>query len=234
MQFTLSENVQPRADDEAGSDSPGNPSNDDGAVPPGSCDEAPSPTSDLTATPVPEVQAELGQASVLALQPKPGKDISPASLRSPDDLQATHRKKGQQDYDGYVSNLTETCDPDNPFQLILKVQSESNNTEDTTMLKQAMPGLKARTDVHTLYNDAGFCGPSVDKLLRDLEIEQVPTALKGRVPAPGRTTLADCDIQLNAVGGIPAVSAGTCRPLASTIVRIATVAVNIRKRRGLS
>jgi len=199
-QFTLSENLPQSRTDEAGNDAPGNPSSDDGTVPCSSCDEMPSPTSDLVVAPDPEAQVELSQAPALALQPKPGKDISPTSLRSPDDPEATYRKKGQQDYEGYVANLTETCDPDNPFQLILKVQSESNNTEDTTLLEQALPDLKARTDVHTFYNDAAFCGPNVDKLLHELKIEQVPTALTGRAPDPGRTVLADCDIQLDAHG----------------------------------
>ncbi len=199
-QFTLSESLQPRADDEAGSDSPGKPSNDDGAVPQASCDDAPSPTSDLAAAPAPKTQAELSLAPVLALQPKPGKDISPTSLRSPDDPEATYRKKGQRDYEGYVTNLTETCDPDNPFQLILKVQSEANLTEDATLLERVMPDLKARTDVHTIFNDASFCSPAVDKLLQKLQVVQVPTAMRGRASAPNFTTLADCNIQLDSDG----------------------------------
>jgi hypothetical protein len=131
------------------------------------------------------------------VQAKRGQDISPTSVRSPDDPEATYRKKAQQAYEGYVVNLTETCDPHNPFQLIVKVQSAPNITEDTTLLEAALPELKARMDVHTLYNDAGFCGPDVDKLLHKLEVEQVPTALPGRAPDPNHTTLADCDIQLD-------------------------------------
>jgi hypothetical protein len=30
--------------------------------------------------------------------------------------------------------VTETCHPENPFQLIVKVQTESNNTDDAAML----------------------------------------------------------------------------------------------------
>ena len=133
---------------------------------------------------------------------RPGQEISPSSLRSPDDPEATYRKKAGRAYEGYVANLTETCDPDNPFQLIVKVQSAPNVTEDTTFLEEALPQLKARVDVHTIYNDAGFCGPDVDRVLRELEIAQVPTALRGRAADPSRTTLADCEIRLDA-GGQP-------------------------------
>jgi hypothetical protein len=133
---------------------------------------------------------------------KPDDEISPTRLRSPDDPEATYRKKAGKAYEGYVINVTETCDPSNDFQLILKMQSAPNVTEDTTLLKEALPELKDRTDVDTLYNDAGFCGPKVDELLGKLEITQVPSALRGRAPNPEHTTLADCDIQLD-VDGIP-------------------------------
>jgi hypothetical protein len=144
-----------------------------------------------------------GQVGLTARSPihiRPGQEISPRSLRSPDDPEATYRKKSGRAYEGYVVNLTETCDPDNPFQLIVKVQSAPNVTEDTTFLEAALPQLKARTVVHTIYNDAGFCGPDVDHVLRELKVAQVPTALRGKAPDPSRTTLADCAIHLDAAG----------------------------------
>ena len=112
--------------------------------------------------------------------------------------EATYRKKGHQAYQGYVVNPTETCDPDNPFQPIVKVQTEPNTTEDTTLLEQGLPEIRARTNVHTLYNDAGFCGPNVDQVLHKLKVEQAPTSLRGIAPDPSRTSLADCEIQLDA------------------------------------
>lgn len=131
---------------------------------------------------------------------KPDEEISPTRLRSPDDPEATYRKKANQAYEGYVVNVTETCAPSNDFQLILKVQSAPNVTEDTALLQEALPELKDRTEVDTLYNDAGFCGPEVDDLLNRLEITQVPSALRGRAADPEHTTLADCDIHLDADG----------------------------------
>ncbi|MDQ7028288.1 MAG: hypothetical protein Q9O62_00195 [Ardenticatenia bacterium] len=43
--------------------------------------------------------------------------MSAHSLQSPDDLEATCREKRGQGYQGYVVNVTETCDPENPAQL---------------------------------------------------------------------------------------------------------------------
>ena len=54
------------------------------------------------------------------LRAKKGKELSADSLQSPDDWEATYRRKRNEDYQGYVANLTETCDPKNKFQLINK------------------------------------------------------------------------------------------------------------------
>jgi hypothetical protein len=189
---------QSAADDGEGPDPPGDPATDDGPVSTSSSGDPSAPKRGLAVARVETRQVQVSSSCTPVVQAKRGQDISPTSLRSPDDPEATYRKKGQQAYEGYVVNLTETCDPGNPFQLIVKVQSAPNITEDTTLLEAALPELKARTDVHTLYNDAGFCGPDVDELLHKLKVEQVPTALTGRAPDPNRTSLADCDIQLDA------------------------------------
>ena len=47
------------------------------------------------------------------LRPKEGQELSASSLQSPDDEQASYRRKRGEDYVGYVANLAETCDPEN-------------------------------------------------------------------------------------------------------------------------
>lgn len=135
-----------------------------------------------------------------AIQAKAGQDISPDSLRSPDDPDATFRRKAGQTYEGYVANVTETCDPDNPVQLVTMVQVEPNNTEDAKMLVQALPELKSRTDVEILYTDAAFCSPGADQTLREQQVEQVPTDLRGKDPNPEKLNLADFGIARDAQG----------------------------------
>jgi len=190
-QFIVSEDMSPLADDDPPQPlaSTGNVSQDDAASTP------PNPQG-----PDEPLQVSAGEGSELPVSVRPGKEISPASLRSPDDPEATYRKKGERRYEGYVFNLTETCDADNPFQLILKVQTESNTTEDTTLLLDALLDLLVRTDMHTLYNDAAFCGPVIDRLLALLKIEQIPSNLRGVAPQAGRVTLADCHITLDDEG----------------------------------
>jgi hypothetical protein len=52
-------------------------------------------------------------------RPKSGQQLAASSLQSPDDPVATYRHKAGEDFVGYVANLTETCHPDNPLQLVL-------------------------------------------------------------------------------------------------------------------
>ena len=97
------------------------------------------------------------------LKTKTGKELSAASLQSPDDLEATCREKANKKYKGFVANVTETCDPENELQLITKVQVASNTVEDVKLMEEALPDLKERTELDTLYTDGGYGSPNADQ-----------------------------------------------------------------------
>jgi hypothetical protein len=138
-----------------------------------------------------------------AVQPKAGKELSAQSLQSPDDLEATYREKRGQGYQGYSANLSETCEPENPFQLITKTQTAPNCTDDSQLLAEALPRLKVRTDLKTLYSDGGFGGPQPDPVLQEQKVELVQTAIRGRQPDPEKLHLADFEIKLDEQSGKP-------------------------------
>jgi hypothetical protein len=135
-----------------------------------------------------------------AVVTKPNKDLSATSLQSPDDLEATYREKGGQGYRGYVANLSETCDPENKLQLITKVQAAPNATDDSQLLAEALPNLKERSDLETLYTDGGHGGPEADPVLQQQQVEHVQTAIRGRIPNPDKLHLADFTLKLNPDG----------------------------------
>lgn len=124
-----------------------------------------------------------------SLRPKVGEELKASSLQSPDDWEATYRQKRGKDHKGYVTNVTETCNPDNKLQLIVKVQTEPNNTDDAAMLNEALPELKERTDVDEMHTDGGYNSPDVDKTMRELGVEQIQTAIRGRQPAAEKLSL---------------------------------------------
>ena len=137
------------------------------------------------------------------LRAKEGEELSADSLQSPDDWEATYRQKRGQDHIGYVTNLTETCHPENPFQLIVKVQTESNNTDDAAMLAEALPSLKERTDVDEMHTDGGYNSPEVDDAMCEHQVQQIQTAIRGRKPADEKLGLEDFAWQTDADGRAP-------------------------------
>lgn len=125
------------------------------------------------------------------LRPKMGQELSAQSLQSPDDLEATYREKKGQGYRGYVTNVTETCDPENEVQLIVKVQTAHNGTDDADLLLDALPDLQKRTDVKEIDTDGGFNSADVDEALDKAHIEQFQSAIRGSSPNSQKLGLAD-------------------------------------------
>jgi len=136
----------------------------------------------------------------IAVVTKPNETLSAASLQSPDDLEATYREKRGKDYQGYTTNATETCDPENPLQLITKVQTAPNNTDDSQLLAEALPNLKERTDLVTIITDGGHGSPETDAILQEQQVEHIQTAIRGRNPDPDKLHLSDFVIKINEVG----------------------------------
>jgi hypothetical protein len=133
-----------------------------------------------------------------AVQSKAASELSAQSLQSPDDQEATYREKRGVGYQGYSANVTETCDPDNPFQLLTKVQTAPNCTDDSQFLAEAVPNLVERTAVDTIYTDGGHGGPQADQELHKHGVTQIQTAIRGRQPNSEKLHLADFEIKLSA------------------------------------
>jgi hypothetical protein len=128
---------------------------------------------------------------------KENKELKSDCLQSVDDLEASYRTKGTGHYKGYVANLTETCDPQNPLQLITKVQTAPNTTDDSQLLADALPNLKQRTELETIYTDGGHGGPATDEVLQEQQVEHIQTAIRGITPNPEKLNLADFTIKFN-------------------------------------
>lgn len=128
-------------------------------------------------------------------------ELNPHRLLSPDDFDATLRGRRHATYQGYVTNLTETCDPENSLQLITKVQVDSNNVDDPQLLIAVLPELKKRTDLKTLYTDGGFGSPDVDLAMTSHQVEHIPTGIRGPKARTDKLNLADFQIAM--VGNNP-------------------------------
>ncbi len=135
-----------------------------------------------------------------------GKEISPNSLQSPDDPEATFRTKGKRQHKGCVTNLSETCDPGNPSQLITFVQTAPNTTEDAVLLVEALPELQGCKGVEVMHNDANFCSPRADETLREQGVVQVPSQVKGMEKDPEALHVDDFQFRENSHGEVIALT----------------------------
>ena len=113
---------------------------------------------------------------------KTGAELNSRTLQSPDDPEATYRNKGGERHLGYVSNITETCDPENKLQLIVGMQTEQNVTDDGVLLAAALPSLKERTGVHELTTDGGYMGDVPRCATAAQDVHHVLTSLRGAQP----------------------------------------------------
>jgi hypothetical protein len=124
------------------------------------------------------------------IQTKPNDQIGSGGLQSVDDLEATYRRKGSKVYKGYVANLTQTCDEENPVQLITKVQVAPNNVEDTNLLAEAIPDLKERTGIDTIHVDGAYGSMATDETMNEHQVEMIQSAIRGNAPRGDKLSLS--------------------------------------------
>ena len=114
-----------------------------------------------------------------------GKEITSNCLMSPDDEDATYRKKRKVKSKGFVAHVSETIHPDNEINLITDVVVEKNNVGDAEILENRLPIMVNNTPkLEEYFSDAGYGSPDVDKLTNKLNITQYQTAFRGR-KSPG-------------------------------------------------
>ena len=118
------------------------------------------------------------------LSVRPTKELGSGILQSPDDEDATYRKKRGVKYRGHILTATETCNPDNEVQLITDVHVTANNRDDSDELHDRLDGIKAKTpEIAVLHTDGGYGSAKNDTKMKTLEIQQVQTAIRGRTSA---------------------------------------------------
>lgn len=118
-------------------------------------------------------------------------EISAASLQNPSDPDATYGHKGK----GYKASLTETCEKENPFQVITDVALESAHASDQKDVQPVIERLDEQgCKPEELFADAGY--GSGDNILEAGEQGVLLTApiTCGKTPEPDRMQLADFDI----------------------------------------
>lgn len=116
------------------------------------------------------------------LIPKPKKEISSGSLQSAYDEDATYRRKGNVSQSGYVLEISETCDKQNPFQLITDYTVAPNNTSDVEILQDRLKKIRENTGCTDMYVDGGFHSEDVHQTAAENGIKIHLTNMSGTEP----------------------------------------------------
>lgn len=68
------------------------------------------------------------------------------------------------------------------------------------LLEEALPNLKERTELETLFTDGGYGSPEADQIMQDNKVEQIQSAIRGRVPSSEKLNLADFEVKQTKTG----------------------------------
>jgi hypothetical protein len=128
---------------------------------------------------------------------KSGKELASCTLQSPDDNDATFRRKNGETAKGYVANITETCDPDNELQLITAIRVESNNIDDQVLMANDLETLSKSTNIEEILTDAGYIGTTANDAVVKHGLTHSVTAIKGRKKNEDKLGFQDFKLTLN-------------------------------------
>jgi hypothetical protein len=117
-----------------------------------------------------------------SIEPYASNELHSGIVMSPDDLEATYRKKERQKSKGYVGHLSETANQENKLQLITDIILEPNNIGDAELLEKRLPEMLKKTpDLKEYFADGLYGSPAVDKIMNPNNIKLYQSGVRGRV-----------------------------------------------------
>ncbi|MBT4513277.1 MAG: hypothetical protein HOC20_13845 [Chloroflexi bacterium] len=137
------------------------------------------------------------------IEAKPSKEISARSLQNPADDTATFRRKSGGNHKGHMFNVTETCAPENPVQLLTDICVEQNVTSDDKFLAERLPQIKERTGVTEMITDANYTGEDSERVCKEEKVAIIPTEVKGRKESEDKLSLTEFRFDGNSVVSCP-------------------------------
>jgi len=108
---------------------------------------------------------------------KEGKDISPESMQTPHEQEATYRKKAGKDNIGFVANIVEACDGDK--NLITGYDLQKNTYSDSKFGEDAIDAMPGNGETQVVTVDGAYASTELVEKAKAKDIEIVTTSLIG-------------------------------------------------------
>lgn len=173
--------------------------------------------------------------SLFLVEEKKPDEIKSDALQNPADDEATYRAKNGKAYQGYIGNVTETCDKENPMQVITDIAVVQNNVSDNHIMEERLPVIKAETQVSEMIMDGGYSSEKVQEKMEEAGVELVITGIKGPTADKDKILSTEFIIEGNEVkscptGQCPIRTEGTTEIIKAEFDRATCVACPMVKR----
>ena len=120
---------------------------------------------------------EVGEKIII----KTPEELTSSCLQSPDDIDATYRKKNNKQFYGQAINISETCNPVNPIDLLTDISVHANNIDDSDGLNERIETIKEKTpELNELHTDGAYGSKDNDVKFDEYTITHIQTAIRGR------------------------------------------------------
>jgi len=120
---------------------------------------------------------EVGEKIII----KTSEELTSGCLQSPDDIDATYRKKNNKQFHGQAINIAETCNPVNPIDLLTDISVHANNIDDSKELNERIDLIKEKNpELNELHFDGAYGSEENDTKFDKHTITPIQTAIRGR------------------------------------------------------
>lgn len=107
--------------------------------------------------------------------------LTSSCIQSPDDIDATYRKKNNKQFYGQAVNIVETCNPDNPINLVTDISVHANNIDDSKGINQRIEIIKEKNpELNELHFDGAYGSQENDAKFDKHTVTPIQTAIRGR------------------------------------------------------
>lgn len=112
---------------------------------------------------------------------KTPEELTSSCLESPDDIDATYRKKNNKQFHGQAVNIIETCNPDNPINLVTDISVYANNIDNSKEINERIDIVKEKTPgLSELHFDGAYGSEDNDVKFNKHKVTPIQTAIRGR------------------------------------------------------
>jgi len=125
-------------------------------------------------------QCRIKKKDYKQLELKVGSEILSGSMQNPSDDEATYREKNGVKHWGYKAQAIETCNQENPFQVITDLKVDKNNVDDSEMLIEQLNRIPEEIKPEVFVGDGGLVTEKVRRETNtEEEIKLVQTGIRG-------------------------------------------------------